>query len=81
MSYKISGVITHDGRVIVIRTDNYTIETNTLVSGTLRSGGYSAYKNRAEEVVIDCQSPPLPKVNWQTIQKIQKRSVIQFANG
>ena len=36
-----------------------------LILGGIGWGGYYAYKNRPEEVVIDCQSPPLPKVNWQ----------------
>lgn len=36
-----------------------------LILGGISWGGYYAYENRPEEVVIDCQSPPLPKINWQ----------------
>ena len=44
MSYKVSGVATHDCRVIVINKSDYSIESNTLVSGTVGSGGYFAYE-------------------------------------
>lgn len=36
-----------------------------LILGGIGWGGFYAYENRPEEVVIDCQSSPLPNVNWQ----------------
>lgn len=36
-----------------------------LILGGIGWGGYYAYENRPEEVVIDCLAKPVPGVNWQ----------------
>jgi hypothetical protein len=36
-----------------------------LILGGIGWGGYYAYENRPEEVVIDCQARPMPNANWQ----------------
>ena len=44
MTYKVSGLTTHDCRVIVIKKNDWSIETNTLISGTAGPGGYFTYE-------------------------------------
>ena len=44
MSYKVSGVTTHNCRVIVINKSDWSIESNTLVSGTIGAGGTFSYE-------------------------------------
>lgn len=76
MAYKISGVMTHDGRVIVIRKDNYTIESNTLVSGTAGAGGYFNYEvtdlEDTEKIAIGRRNTD----GWVIPQKIGSNALI-----
>ncbi len=44
MSYKISGFTTHDCRVLVLKKSDWSVESNTLVSGTAGLGGYFSYE-------------------------------------
>ena len=50
MAYKISGVTTHDCRVIVLKKSDYSVESNTLVSGTIGASGNFTYEISGLEV-------------------------------